>query len=297
MDVLPLLTLICLTLAADAPLGPGDHVRHLQVDGFDRSYLVHVPPQYDPQKPASVVLAYHGAFNNGTIMVLFSGLNRKADKAGFVVVYPEGTGKGPVLFFNPDRKPRKGWPDDVRFTDKLLDDLATVVNVDPKRVYATGVSNGGMMCYRLAADLSQRIAAIAPVAGTMTFSECKPARPVSIIHFHGTKDQFVPLEGKKGVIIQFRPIDKIMRAWAAIDGCPTTPKLELLPDKANDGTRVTRTTYGPGKEGSEVVLYTIENGGHTWPGRNPGFQFLGKSTQDISANDLIWDFFQRHPMK
>lgn len=293
MNVLPLLTV---TLALSAPLTSGDHTRHIEVDGLDRTYLVHLPPRYDPQKPASVVLAFHGAFNNGAMMVRLSGLNRKADEAGFVAVYPEGTGKGPVLFFNPDRKPRKGRPNDVHFTDVLLDDLATVVNVDPKRVYATGMSNGGMMCYLLAADLSQRIAAIAPVAGTMTFADCKPARPVSVLHFHGTKDQLVPLEGKQGVIADFQPIDEIIRTWARIDGCPSMPKIETLPDKAEDGTRVTRTTYGPGKQGSEVILYTIENGGHTWPGRVWGFDFLGKSTTDISANDLIWDFFQRHPM-
>ncbi|HEY5314064.1 MAG TPA: PHB depolymerase family esterase [Pirellulales bacterium] len=297
MNLLPLLTMTLLTLAADAPLAAGDHVRHLQVEGFDRTYLVHIPPQYDPQKPTSVVLAFHGAFNNGTIMMLFSGLNRKADKAGFIAVYPEGTGKGPLLFFNPNRKPRKGWPSDVRFTDKLLDDLATIVTVDPKRVFATGISNGGMMCYRLAADLSQRIAAIAPVSGAMTFTDCQPDRPVSIIHFHGTADPLVPLEGKQGAILNFRPVDETMQAWARLDGCPSVPKIESLPDKADDGTRVTRTTYGPGKEGSEVVLYTIENGGHSWPGRNSGFGLLGKSTQDISANDLIWDFFQRHPMQ
>jgi polyhydroxybutyrate depolymerase len=132
----------------------------------------------------------------------------------------------------------------------------------------------------------------------MTFTQCKPKRPVSIIHFHGTDDELVPYKGKdKLLLLTLRPVEDGVRAWAKLDGCPASPKVELLPDNADDGTRVTRTAYGPGKEGSEVILYTIEHGGHTWPGRNPGVRFLGKSTRDISANDLIWEFFQRHPMQ
>ncbi|HEX4148399.1 MAG TPA: PHB depolymerase family esterase [Pirellulales bacterium] len=294
MHILPLLLI---SLAAAKPLTPGDSTRELEVSGLTRSYLVHVPPQYDPQKPTSVVLAYHGAFTNGPIMAIFCGLNQKSDAAGFIAVYPEGTGKWPLLFFNPGGNDGKALPNDVLFTEKLLDDLATVINLDPKRVYATGVSNGGMMCYRLAAKLSDRIAAIAPVAGTMTFTDCEPTRSVSVLHFHGTEDDLVPFGGGRAAILKLQPVEEVIKTWARIDGCPAKPKVELLPDKVDDGTRVTRTTYGPGKDSSEVILYTIEHGGHTWPGRHPGLKALGKSTRDISANDLIWEFFERHPMK
>ena len=184
-----------------APLGPGDHTRTLMMGEQKRTYLVHVPKGYDPKKPAPVVLALHGAAMNGSMMVWFSGLNKKSDEAGFIVVYPSGTGTGPFLTWNAGGfkgKMAEGKADDVAFIGKLLDDLGTVVKVDEKRVYACGMSNGGMMCYRLAAELSDRIAAIAPVAGTIAIEESKPKRPVPVIHFHGTKDTFVPFEMAKG---------------------------------------------------------------------------------------------------
>jgi polyhydroxybutyrate depolymerase len=191
--------------------------------------------------------------------------------------------------------------DDVGFTRALLDDLAKVANVDAKRVYATGISNGGIMCYRLAAELSDRIAAIAPVSGTMGTKTCDPKRPVSVMHFHGTDDKFLPFKGGIGdkslARIVFVSVDETIRAWVKADGCPEKPVVTDMPKKSDDGTSVQRKTYGPGKNGAEVVLFVINGGGHTWPGRDPKVQFLGKSTKNISANDLMWEFFKRHPMK
>jgi polyhydroxybutyrate depolymerase len=188
--------------------------------------------------------------------------------------------------------------DDVGFTRSLLDDLAKVANVDARRVYATGMSNGGLMCYRLASELSDRIAAIAPVAATMGSAACHPKRPVSVMHFHGTDDKFLPFAGGRGVSqTDFFSVDHSIRAWVKADGCPEKPKVKAMPQKADDDTAVQRRTYGPGKEGAEVVLFVIQGGGHTWPGKTPKLQLLGKSTKNISANDLMWDFFRRHPMK
>ncbi len=154
--------LVALLTIGAAPLVPGDHTRTFQVGGRERSYLVHIPPKHDPQKPTPVVLAFHGAMTNAPIMALASGLDAKADEAGFIVVYPNGTGKGELLlvwnsggFRRPDAEKL---PDDVAFVGAILDELPKLVHVDPKRVHATGISNGGMMCYRLAAELSQRIA-------------------------------------------------------------------------------------------------------------------------------------------
>jgi polyhydroxybutyrate depolymerase len=238
------------------------------------------------------------------MMVRFCGLNKKADEAGFVAVYPNGTGTAGLLltwnaggFQGPNAGKR---PDDVAFVAKLLDNLATVMNVDPKRVYAAGMSNGGMMCYRLASELPDRIAAIAPVGGTMAIEEYRPKRPVSVMHFHGTADTFVPYGGlSKGTpkFLTFKSVEESIRICAKANGCPEAPVVGDLPDKADDGTKVRRRTYGPGKDGAEVFLIEIEGGGHTWPGRDPLVRFLGKSTKDISANDLIWEFFQKHPMK
>jgi polyhydroxybutyrate depolymerase len=175
-----------------------------------------------------------------------------------------------------------------------------VVNVDPKRVYATGMSNGGMMCYRLAAELSDRIAAIAPVAGTMAIDNYNPQRPVPVMHFHGKADNMVPFAGPSGrtpKFLGFKSVDDTITVVAKANGCPEEPRTEELPDKAGDGTTVTKKTYGPGKDGAEVVLFVIEGGGHTWPGQQPPVGFIGKSTKNISANDMIWEFFEKHPMK
>ena len=297
--------MLALLAVAVQPLGPGDSKRSLKMGETERTYLVHVPPQYDAKKPTPVVLVYHGAFTNAAITVAWTGLNAKADQAGFIAVYPNGTGVGTSLFWNSGfmrfRTKDNPPPDDVAFTVKLLDDLGSVANVDPKRVYATGISNGGMMCYRLAAELSDRIAAIAPVSGTLAIDNPSPKRPVPVLHFHGLADDIVPYSGlnmQAAAWMPFKSVDETMKIWCRPDGCPEKPQdVTKLPDKAQDGTTVTRTTYGPGKDGAEIVLYAIGGGGHTWPGRDPVVKLLGKSTRNISANDLIWDFFQKHPLK
>ena len=278
---------------------PGDHLRQLTVGGLTRSYLLHIPPEISPMKPLPVVLAFHGAATNANFMMNMTNLHQKADEAGFIVAYPNGTGSGMFLTFNAgglsDSATR---PNDVVFTAAILDDLATVVRVDPKRVYATGYSNGAMLCYRLAAELSDRIAAIAPVGGTMAVPEAKPTRPVSVLHFHGTADRFVPFNGpdaRTPKFLTFKSVETSVTLWAKLDGCPDNP--QITPRPSPNGLKITQHTYGPGKEGAEVILFTIEGGGHTWPGQKPVIWFIGKSTLDISANDLMWEFFQRHPMK
>lgn len=266
------------------PLGPGNHTRTLQMGGRKRTYVVHVPESYDPMKPAPVVLALHGAMMNGPMMVWFSGLNKTSDKAGFIVVYPSGTGSDPFLFWNAGGfkgKVAEGKADDVAFINKLVDDLAMVAKVDQKRVYACGMSNGGIMCYRLAAELSDRIAAIAPVAGSIAIKESKPKRPVPVIHFHGSKDRIVPFEQES------------IHTWVKLNGCNETPTTETL-SKDSDELKVIRKIYGGGKDGAEVVLVFIEEGGHTWPGWQPPVGFMGKSAKIVSANDLMWEFFQKH---
>ena len=292
--------LLAFSAVAGMPLSAGDHVRDLMVGEQYRSYLLHVPPSLDRRQPAPVVLAFHSAAMNGAGMARFSGLSEKADRAGFIAVYPNGTGATPYLRYWDAGGVRGRPSDDVRYVAALLDDLATLVNVDTRRVYATGMSNGAMLCYRLAAELSGRIAAIAPVAGTMAIESCHPRRPVSVLHFHGTKDGLVLFGGpdeRTPKNLKFLSVEDSVRAWAKVNGCPETPIIVPLPDRFDDGTKVLQHSYGPGREGAEVVLYVVDGGGHTWPGRDPRVRVLGKSTKEISANDLIWDFFQKHPMK
>jgi polyhydroxybutyrate depolymerase len=286
---------------AAGPLTPGDHSRSVHAGGEDRSYLLHLPTSFDPKKPTPVVLALHPFATNGRMMAGISRLSQLADREGFIVAYPNGTGRGTVLQWNVGVNP-SDQADDVGYLVKVLDDIATVAEVDPKRVYATGYSNGAMMCYRLAAEIPDRIAAIAPVAGTMTFKG-RPSkkRPVSVLHIHGTEDTLSRYDHPAGrrplIAAAFGSVGDSVEAWAEADGCPEKPTSIDLPRKVEDGLTIRRDTYGPGKDDAEVVLYTIVGGGHVWPGWDPPGQFLGKSPADLKASELIWEFFQKHPMK
>ena len=300
--MLPILALAIAMVAGANPLEPGDHKRTLNSGGIKRAYIVHVPAGIDTTRPAPVVLALHGAAMDGRMMVWFSGLNKKADEAKFIAVYPSGTGIGPLMAWNSGGLSgplAAGKPDDVAFISALLDDLEKLVRVDSKRVYACGLSNGGMMCYRLASELSPRIAAIAPVAGTVSIEECRPSRPVPVIHFHGTGDTIVPFEIKKGKgppFIRLKGAEESVKLWAGLNGCKETRGPESLIQPPDD-LAVTRETWTGGKNGAEVVLVTIRDGGHTWPGQKPPVGFIGKSTKKFSANDLMWEFFERHAMR
>jgi polyhydroxybutyrate depolymerase len=293
-------------------LSSGQHTRTLTVDGRERSYIVYVPSAYDGSAAYPVVLVFHGGGSNAEQWVRYSGMNETAEREQFIVVYPNGTGEtvegiGIFVWNGGPRQPYGTDPeiaevDDVGFTRALLDDLATVVQVDPKRIYASGISNGGILAYRLASELSDRIAAIAPIAGPVGTATANPTRPVPVLHFHGTADEAVPYNGGTGPLDQsgtdFYSVDYSIQTWVRANSCNPEPRVETLPDTADDATQVRRETYAGCRDGAEVVLVTIEGGGHTWPGRDygPELAILGASTKDILANDLMWEFFQRHPM-
>ncbi len=284
------------------PLPPGDHRRTLFVENRQRNYLVHIPKVSDPSSPLPVILALHGAGVNAEATISMTGLSKKSDAAGLIVVYPNGTGIGPFLNWNAGGvlgKLGEAQPDDVLFLGKVLDDLAERATIDPKRVYATGLSNGGMMCYRLAAEMSDRIAAIAAVAGPQAKDFPLPARAVSVMHFHGTNDTVVPPGGPNAgtpPFLTFKSVEATLQIWTAHNGCPNEPTVIDLPDLVEDGTTVQQRTFAPGREGAEVIYYRIQNGSHSWPGQKSILAILGPITYDINANDLMWDFFQRHPL-
>ncbi|HZZ70854.1 MAG TPA: prolyl oligopeptidase family serine peptidase [Pirellulales bacterium] len=300
---MPTLALLLLSLvAADEHLQPGNHDRSLTVADLKGTYAAHVPPKYEAKTPTPLVVVLHGAMTNGHMTELYTALDKKADAETFIAVYPDGTGYGSMLTWNCGGLGEwgKNKPNDVQFIGKMLDDLQQVLNVDKKRVFATGISNGGMMCYKLAAEMSDRIAAIAPVSGTMTFDKFMLKRPVSVMHFHGTDDRLVPFGGPKANTLQFfgfHSVEDTIARWAEADGCPKEAKIAHEPHQAGDPTKVTRKTFGPGRDGAEVVLLTIDQGGHTWPGAKLNVGLLGNTSHDISANDLMWEFFVKHPIK
>lgn len=288
-------------LPAWKPAAGQSHRWELDFEGQRRSAMVYLPRQWDSSRPAPLMLVIHGAMMNAQMMAGFSGMNQQADAAGFIAVYPNGTGPAePMLVWNSGGVgPLREKPDDVGFLRVLLEQLEQKLKVDPRRIYAAGMSNGGMMCYRLAAELPDRIAAIAAVGGTLALPKLLPGRPVPLIHFHGTDDRIVPYEGPARPAADgssFQSVRQSIATWVTRTECPAVPRVEEVPDRYKDSTRVRISRYGPGKAGSEVVLVDIIGGGHTWPGQQPAVSLIGKSTREVSANAMIWDFFQRHPL-
>ncbi len=289
---------------ASRPARPwkGTRVRTLAVDGRPRTSRLHVPAMYDGRQPAALVLVFHGGGGSGANIARWVGFDALSEREGFLVAYPDGVNRHWIDGRNAPFQNIAG-VDDVAFIAALLDALSAEFHIDPRRIYAAGISNGAMFCHYLALRLSDRIAAIAPVAGGLPELEATtplPHGPVSVIAFNGTADAFVPFEG--GSIVRDRGRVLGARAtaarWAELNGCPLPPVREGLPDvDPRDGTTVTRETWSGGQAGAEVVLYVVEGGGHTWPGVDKRrYRWAGDVvTYDIDATTLIWEFFKRHP--
>jgi len=265
---------------------PLDSTWTIVSSGIDRTANVHVPANYDPTKPTPVVLNFHGFTSNAAEEALLSGMNDKADKEGFVVVYPEGLNSSWNAGACCGVSAQSGVAD-VQFVSDLIDSLEVQICVDAKRVFATGMSNGGFLSHRLGCELSDRIAAIAPVAGVLGIPQCDPKRAVPVMHFHGTLDPLVPWNGDPA--LGFPPVPDTFAGWATRDGCTGDPTSTY--DKGDAHC----ATYETCSAGATVTLCTIDNGGHTWPGGLP-VPALGNTSTDISATDEMWTFFRKHPL-
>ena len=291
-------------LLTTEPLGPGDSTRTLEVGGRTRSYIVHIPPKYDPKQPTPVVLAYHGGGSNAKQMVRFCGLSEKADKEGFIVVYPNGTGRlERMLTWNGGNCCAYAmWNnvDDVGFTRALLDDVAKVASVDPSGSLLRG-SPTAVSC-ATGWHRNSLIGSLPSPRFLERWGRQHAVRSVPCRYSTSTaRTIFLPFQGGRGTRsltqTEFYSVEHSIRAWVKANGCPELPVVKDIPDTAHDGTTVQQKTYGPGKDDSEVILVAINGGGHAWPGHGPGVRFLGKTTKNVSANDLMWEFFKRHPMK
>ena len=278
-------------LPPEAGLAPGDHTRTLTFEGQERSYLLHIPASYNSAQPAALVLVYHGFQLDGQEMVRITGFSEQADQAGFIVAYPNGTGNksswngGECCGEAAIRK-----TDDVGFTRALIQELAGLLNLDVKRVYATGFSNGAIMVYRLACDLADQIAAIGPVGAAPATETCQPARPVPVIHFHGDADALNPYAGGRGTgVSEFMPVEAGIDLWVGLNRCPTQPQ------ETKTGSIVHRS-YAPCQQNAAVELYKILGGEHAWPGGEAVSAQVGEPTGEIDATALMWAFFSAHPM-
>jgi len=298
---------------ADASvLAPGDHLLRLAHDGRARSAIVHVPPQAAKGRPLPVVLNFHGASANARSHQRYVEMDPLADRVGFVVVYPNGTGplSDQLLTWNAGAccgPAQVEEVDDVGFVGKLLDEVARRLAVDPARVYATGLSNGAMLAYRLAAETPERFAAIAPVAGSMALARIAPSAPISILHIHSMDDALTLYRGGLGPPFSSREtramhasVSETLEKWRGFMGCPARPATTRQrggqAGSASAHQSAERLAWAPCRRGTEIVHWRLTGVGHVWPGAKRVYAqgLLGAPTDVIDANLEIWQFFRRH---
>lgn len=273
-----------------------DRSETLVHDGVARSYLLHVPDNLPPG-PRPLVLVFHGGGGNGSSVARMSGMSAVADRRGFIVAYPNGSGRfGRALTWNVGNccgYALDHQVDDIGFVSDLIDTLMATLPVDPKRVYATGISNGGMLSYRVGCELAGKVAAIAPVAGALD-GECHPAAPVSVAAFHGTDDQHVLFDGGESRSRvdphprTDRPVRETVAFWAEHDRC-SRKKTDTV------ASGVTLETWGGCADGTEVSLYVLRGFGHAWPGGRRGSPWGDSPRASIDASEAMWTFFREHP--
>jgi polyhydroxybutyrate depolymerase len=282
--------------------------RTLQQGDITRSYTVHLPLNAIPTNPVPVLFILHGGDGGSPRMMSEgTGYNKISDRENFIAVYPSGVdgqwndGRGKTF----RRKDNSGI-DDVDFIKLVIEKLSIEFPVDAKRVYIMGVSNGGMMAYRLAIELGDRIAAIASVIANLpaNLASIKPVRPIPVLVMNGTKDPLIPWEGGPIRILgrkfgELLSTQETVDFWVKANGLDEKVKKEILPDShERDGCMVEVASYG--KEGSNVpvLLYAINGGGHQLPGSKTYLRYilLGKKCMDINGSEEIWNFLKQHSL-
>jgi polyhydroxybutyrate depolymerase len=260
-------------------------------DGLTRSYTIYVPASYSPGTPAPMVLNFHGYTSNAFQQMFYGDFRAIADTAGFLLVIPDGTlDDTGTTYWN------SGWGgtvDDIGFTSALIDQIAASYTVNLNRVYSTGMSNGGFMSYTLACSLSNRIAAIASVTGSMNVGQdltCNAQHPTPVMEIHGTADATVPYEG--GGFMEAIP--NVLNYWVNFNNCNATPVITDVPNTIlSDGCTAMHYFYAGGSSGVDVEHYKVIDGGHTWPG---SMFNIGVTNNDFNASKKIWQFFLQYDL-
>lgn len=260
-------------------------------DGIQREYILYVPTSYTGNTAVPLVFNFHGYTSNATEQMWYGDFRGIADTAGFLVVHPEGTLLNGATHFNVG-----GWTigstvDDVGFTEAMINSLSAQYNIDPDRIYASGMSNGGFMSFLLACQLSDKIAAIASITGSMTpeiYNACNPTHPTPVLQIHGTSDGTVPYTGQSWT----RSVADVVSYWQNFNNCAPSPSLTALPNTSpNDGSTVEHFVYSGGDNQVNVEHFKITGGGHTWPGAFAGVPAVN---YDIDASEEVWKFFSRY---
>jgi polyhydroxybutyrate depolymerase len=311
--IFPALMLLCsgctASLPRDHPTGPQTYKNTMEIRamGVRRTYLVHIPADYDPEVRLPLVVVIHGAFDTAGGMERVSGFSDLADREKFIVMYPNGMGiLGFFQHWNAGHccgKAAADKIDDVGFVAAAIEEVCARLQIDSDRIYMIGFSNGGMLAYRFAAERGEMLAAVAPLAASIGGKPSddspewhipEPAGPLSVISMHGLADDDIPYGGgtslHRGGTRTFWPVEKSVEFWTRNNGCNPKAATTYL----NKG-RVQVKSWGVCRDDTEVVLYLIENWGHVWP----GLSFTADLAQDdplknFDAAEIIWDFFKSH---
>lgn len=254
-----------------------------------RTYTIYVPAAYSAGTPVPLVFNLHGYGSNNAQQIVYGDFRPIADTANFLIVAPQGLNDNTgTAHWNAN------WGtgvDDIGFISALIDSLSAIYSIDQDRIYSTGMSNGGFMSLTLAGQLSNKIAAVASVTGTMSVLQVPAntvSRPMPVMQIHGTADPTVNYNGDQ----YFLSVDSVLNYWVAHNNCNTTPVITAVPNtNTGDGCTAERISFLGGDNGSEVVHYKVTNGAHTWPGS--AFT-IGVTNQDFSASVEIWKFFSRY---
>jgi polyhydroxybutyrate depolymerase len=312
--ILVLFMMICSVVAAEEPTYEIKSGK-MMYQGYERTYKYYVPSTYTGKKALPLMLSFHGSGSSAEGQITLTDYHKIAEKEGFIVVFPDSTvinEDDEVIIpkdnsFDPNSPLIRRWNtgtatgtlagiDDVGFTSALIDRFNESFNIDLSRVYASGMSNGSMFSNRLAVELSDRIAGIGAVTGQLgsNFTNQTPKAPVTVVHVMGDTDPVVPYEGRPGSLLS---VDDTIDYWKKANGTVTKARVTELPQiSEGDQTKVVREVYGGGKYGTEVILYKVEGGGHTWPG---GPQYLptnliGFTSYHMNASQAIWDELKTH---
>jgi polyhydroxybutyrate depolymerase len=297
------------TFPKDSPLGPKTYKikTEIKLNGFHRTYLVHIPYGYHPEKPLPLVVVIHGAFDTAKGMEKFSNFSRVADRENFIVMYPNGFGiMGFLQHWNAGhccgKAANENW-DDVGFVKAAIEDVLARLEIDSSRIYMVGFSNGGMFTYRFAAEQGDLLAAIAPLAASiggrpaedaLEWRIPEPVKPLSVITFHGLADDDVPYEGgisrHRGGTRTYWSVEESVKFWVMYNDCNPRAASTYL----NEGS-VNLKSWGICRNDTEVALYLIKDWGHVWPGKYFTSDLAKNDPlRDFDAAEIIWDFFKSH---
>ncbi len=294
--------------AATAPLSAGDYDFALFVDGLERTYILHVPPQDQQGNGLPLIVVLHGTYGTGRKMQRGLGFDDYADERGFYVAYPtayQEPGRNKTARWNDGRgtlESSQQGIDDVKFIVSMIGDIAGKVGLDESRVYVTGASNGGMMTYRLGCETAGVFAGVAPVIGNIPqpiFADCTPQTPIAFLAINGDEDPYIPISG--GEVCEnvrfgceggrVASMADSVGLFAAANGCNLEAQSTVLPALVEDGTSIEQLDYGGCENGGQVTAYIVHHGGHAWPPMAPQVAGAGAETGNLDATQTIVDFF------